>query len=76
MTGKDLIIFILQHNLENEEIFKDGRLLGFKTVSETAMRLGVGEATVRTWVALGKLNAVYIGDVVYIMDEFYKLEGS
>lgn len=74
MTGKELIVFILQHNLENEEIFKDGRLLGFKTVSETAIRLGVGEATVRTWVALGKLYAVKIDDVLYIADEFFKLE--
>lgn len=76
MTGKDLIMFILQHNLENEEIFKDGKLLGFKTIAETAVRLGVGESTVRSWIAIGMLQSVTIGNVVYIPDEFFKMEGK
>lgn len=74
MTGKDLIMFILQHNLENEEIFKDGRLLGFKTIPETAVRLRVGDSTVRAWIAMGMLQTITIGNVVYIPDDFFKLE--
>ena len=37
MTGRDLIIYILENNLENEPVYKDGRLLGFLTVTEAAV---------------------------------------
>lgn len=52
MTGRDLIIYILQNNLENEPVFKDGKLLGFKTVNEVAVENGVGCETVKVWTQL------------------------
>lgn len=74
MTGRELIIFILQHKLEDEPVFKDGRLLGFKTIEETATKLGTGVATVRAWVERGMLYSVRINDVIYIADELYEVE--
>ena len=29
MTGRELILYILQNGLENEEVFKDGIFVGF-----------------------------------------------
>lgn len=29
MTGKELILYILENNLEDSEIFKDGKFLDF-----------------------------------------------
>ena len=52
MTGKELILYILENNLEDSEIFKDGRFLDFLTVSEAAVKFNVGEATVKTWLDL------------------------
>lgn len=66
MTGKELIIYILENNLENAEIFKDGKFIGLMTVEEAAGKFDVGTATVRTWVNMGLLKDVEIYDKIYI----------
>lgn len=69
MTGRELIIYILQNNLEDEEIFVDGRLLGFLTIEEAAAKFEVGTATVRTWICLGQIEFVYFGGEIYIPND-------
>lgn len=66
ITGKDLILYILQHDLENEEVFKDGKFLGFMTEEEAAEKFGVGTATIDAWVAFGMLEHIQIGDALLI----------
>lgn len=66
MTGKDLIIYILQNNLENEDVFKDGKIVGLMNVKEAAAKFGVGEETIKVWVKLERLDGVYIYDDLYI----------
>lgn len=65
MTGRDLIIYILENRLENEQVFKDGKLLGFVTVDEAALKFGVGPETIRLWCMLGVLPYIKIGDEFY-----------
>lgn len=60
MTGRDLIIYILENNLEDTPILE--------TVGQAAERLNVGVATVHTLITLGFLNAVMIKGTVYITD--------
>lgn len=67
MTGKELIMYILENNLENEDIFKDGGFLGCLTVDKAAVELGAGQATVRALIELRQLDAVKLGDVLYII---------
>ena len=62
MTGKELIIYILQNDLENEEIFKDGVLVGFMDEHEAAINYGVGVETVKLWYKRGLLNGTEIGN--------------
>lgn len=66
MTGKDLIIYILSNNLENEPVYKDGKLLGFLTAAEAAAKFEVGVATVDLWWEFGLLDGIKIGDTLYI----------
>lgn len=66
MTGRDLIIYILANNLEDEPVFKGGRFIGFMTEDTAALIFGVGIATVHTWVRLGVLPSVQVGDRIYI----------
>lgn len=66
VTGRDLIVYILQHNLEDEPVFKDGKFIGFMTVGEAAEMMMVGTATVRTWAELGMIDAIRPVDNVYI----------
>ena len=65
MTGKDLIIYILHNNLENEELFSDGRFLGLLNAEETAVRFGVGTATVQLWYATGMLDGFNIAGTIF-----------
>lgn len=66
MTGRELIVYILQNNLEDVDIFADGKICGFMTLSETATKFNVGISTVATWVKLDMIDHVYIGGTVYI----------
>lgn len=66
MTGRDLIIYIMKNNLENEPVFKDGKFIGFMTAGEAAEQMGVGLATVATLVAIDQIQGFLIGDTIYI----------
>lgn len=70
MTGRDLIIYIMRNNLENEPVFKDGKFIGFISVGEAAARMNVGTATICAWITQGWLDCIVIGGVVYIPDHF------
>ena len=70
MTGKDLIIYILENNLENEPVFQHGKLIGFVTAGEVAEKLGVGVATVYVWVYQKRLDGILVGGSLYIPADF------
>ena len=70
MTGKELILYILLCDLENEEIDKDGKLVGFITVEEMALKRGVGVETVKAWIELGQVDSVTIGGLTMIPEKF------
>ena len=67
MTGRELIVYILSNNLENEEVFKDGKILGYLTVDEAAVKLNVGPATIKSLIAVDMIKGVIaIGEEVLI----------
>lgn len=71
MTGRELIVYILQNNLEDEPVFKDGKFIGFITDKEAAAKESVGPATIRQYVRMGIIHgAVKIGDEWYIPANF------
>ena len=77
MTGKDLIIYILTNNLENEPVYKDGKFIGFITAGEAAIKLDVGVATIYTMVHRKQIPGIIIGDTVHIPANFkVKNEGA
>lgn len=70
MTGKDLIIYILANNLENEPVFNDGKFVGFITAGEAAIRMNVGIATIHAWILQKRIDSITIGNTVYIPADF------
>ena len=66
MTGRDLIIYILENRLEDEELFKDGKLPGLMTYEEAAVKFDVGKETIIAWVKNRYLKAVTIYGNHYI----------
>ena len=70
MTGKELILYILTNNLENEPVFKDGKFIGFITASEAAIKMDVGVATIYTWISQGRVPGIIFGNQLYIPANF------
>lgn len=66
MTGRDLILYILEHNLEDEPIFKGGIFLGFWDQNEAAIKFDVGVATIKAWYQVGMLPGIEINGIIYI----------
>lgn len=65
MTGKELILYILQNNLENTVVLEDCFFVGFMTEKEAAVKFGVGTATIRAWYSCRMLKGTKIGDALY-----------
>ena len=65
MTGKELILYILENDLENEVVIKDGVFIWLMDEKEAAVKFDVGVATVRAWYACGQLDGTKIGDHLY-----------
>lgn len=67
MTGRDLIMYILDNRLENEIVIKDGIFIWLMDENETAVKFDVGVATVRAWYVCGMLSGTKIGDHLYFL---------
>ena len=65
MTGKELIMYILRNDLENEIVLKEGTFLGFINEDEAAAKFDVGLATLKLWYAMGWINGYMIGDSIF-----------
>ena len=65
MTGKELILYILQYNLENTVVLEDGFFVGFMNEEEAALKFNVGVATIRAWYSCKWLKGTKIGDSLY-----------
>ena len=65
MTGRELIIFILENGLEDEVFFETGKLPGLMTVEEAAVKYHVGPATMAAWHLHGFKKGIMIGGALY-----------
>lgn len=69
MTGKELILYILQNNLENTVVLEDGFFVGFMTEDEAAAKFNVGVATIRAWYHCKWIKGTQIGDSLYFLKD-------
>lgn len=69
MTGKELILYILQNNLENTIVLENGFFIGFMTEEEAAVKFGVGTAQIRAWYHCKMLKGTQIGDSLYFLKD-------
>ena len=67
MTGKELILYILENDLENEDIIKDGVFIWLMDEKEAAVKFDVGVATIRTWYVCGQIDGTKIGNHLYFL---------
>ena len=74
MTGKELMMAIIENDMEDEDIFGDKGLFGFLhvkllPVEQVALRYRVGVETVHAWCLLGRMKEIRIGGKIYILME-------
>lgn len=70
MTGRELILYILENGLENEPVFKDGKFIGFITAGEAAVKLNVGIPSIYVLVDQRKLEGILVNNTLYIPANF------
>lgn len=66
MTGRELIMYILTNNLEDEPVFKNEKFIGFITAEEAAVKMNVGIPTIYVWFTQNRIDGAQIGDSLYI----------
>lgn len=70
MSGRELIVYILENHLEDEEVFKDGKFVGFLTLEEAAIKLGSGTATVQVLLGMNEIDGIIMAkDTILIADD-------
>lgn len=67
MTGKELIIYILQNDLENEIVIKDGIFVWLMDENEAAVKFDVGIAQIKAWYMCGMISGTRIGEHLYFL---------
>ena len=67
MTGRDLILYVLENRLEDEVVIKDGIFVWLMDENEAAVKFGVGVPTVKAWYVTGMLDGTKIGDHLYFL---------
>ena len=67
MTGRDLILYILENRLEDEIVIKDGIFVWLMDENEAAVKFNTGVATIRAWYITGMLDGTKIGDRLYFL---------
>lgn len=64
MTGRELIVYILENGLEDSEMFDDGIIM---TADEKAAELATGVESVKVMRELGAIDGLKIGNTVFFL---------
>lgn len=65
MTGKDLVLFIINHNMLNVEINKKITDL-FLTTHEAAVKLGISTTSLEDMIKLGLVDHIVFNETIYV----------
>ena len=67
MTGKELILYILENDLLDKDMISvSGAPVWLMTAGEAAAKFNVGIETITIWIKQNRLEVVLIGDEFYI----------
>lgn len=66
MTGRELIIFVMENHLEDVTIFDGNMLPGLMTLDEAAVKWHSGRNTLKALFEMGKLPGVVIDEKLYM----------
>ena len=72
MTGRELIIYILENHLENISINDEHFFIGFISEAKLAESFDVGIDTIRAWVKTGVLDGIEVNGRFYFLENTIK----
>lgn len=64
MTGRELIVYILEHGLEDQELFDNSIIM---TGEEKAVELATGIESIKALYKLGKIHGFKVGDFIFFL---------
>ena len=66
MKGKDLIEYIVNNDLQDEEFFTNKSILGMMNEEDAAKKFNVGVSTIGVWVNKDMVKGFNMNGVIYI----------
>lgn len=66
ITGKDLVVSIIEYDMLNQVIFEDARQIGLYTLAEAAEKLDVGIESIKVMILTGKLVSIKFKDTTLV----------
>lgn len=73
MTGRQLIVYILENHLEDTEVFEDGKLIGYLSGNEAALQCDVGVETIKAFAKQFNFLPIAINGTMYYPATIVKL---
>ena len=66
MTGRDIILYILENHLEDELFFNNDSIIGLLNTYQAATKMGVGPETINAWFELKVVPKIQIDQTSFI----------
>ena len=66
MTGRDLVVYILENHLEDVELCNDVTKQFLIPIEKAAVELECGVATLKALLSIGKIKGIKFNDKYYI----------
>ena len=66
MTGRELIIYILENHLEDEPVFKDGVFVGFVSIGKAAEEMNMGLASMDVMIDMYGVDYIHTDSGIYL----------
>ena len=74
MTGREIMLYILEHDLYDVNVFEDLRYLGLYTIEQAAVKLETGVESIKSLCMLNLIETKVISGTTYIcIKEWQKL---
>lgn len=66
VTGRELILYILENHLEDKPVFEDGRFVGYISFGEAATSMDVGIATIGALIRINDIEHIQVNGETYL----------
>lgn len=70
MTCKELVVYILENDLLDRQVFEDGTFVGFVTYEDAAAELKLGPASMKVIMDVYEIESININGAIFLPCDF------